>query len=205
MCVILFFIAAGEGWCTDSALVLFSVQCHSSLCPVWVPGPDTTSGPKRNTGLQPYLHSVTRDGQLARLLQVLLQLINSHACSCIRRGACAPAAAGRPSCIMIPASRRQRRLTGRVCGACSGLTARSMSAFQAAGWFGYAGYPPSAVPWQNRPLWDWTRCCSTANNKFFALLGALFGYTVRPFFCYCSQKGIRIQGCAAVQPWQPGG
>ena len=24
MCVILFFIAAGEGWCTDSALALFS-------------------------------------------------------------------------------------------------------------------------------------------------------------------------------------
>lgn len=54
-----------------------------------------------------------------------------------------------------------------------------MSQFQAAGWFGYVGYPPSAVPWQNRPLWDWTRCCSTANNKLFALLTALFGYTVR--------------------------
>ena len=105
-----------------------------------------------------------------------------------------------PSCVAIPASRRRRALTGRVCGACSGLTARSMSAFQAAGWFGYAGYPPSAVPWQNRPLWDWTRCCSTANNKFFALLGALFGYTVS---CLSKIKNLfRVQVCAAVQPWQ---
>jgi hypothetical protein len=48
------------------------------------------------------------------------------------------------------------------------------------GWFGYYGYPNSARPWQNKQLWDWSRCCSmdVTNNKFFGLVSALFGYTV---------------------------
>ena len=67
---------------------------------------------------------------------------------------------------------------------CTGLTARGITAFQSAGWFGYYGYPASAQPWQNRTLWDWSRCCSSdvTKNKFFGLLGALFGYTVRSLF-----------------------
>ena len=64
----------------------------------------------------------------------------------------------------------------------TGLVAHSMEAFQASGWFGYTGQPTSAQPWCNRQLWDWSHCCSTDinQNKFFGLVGALFGYEVCP-------------------------
>lgn len=62
----------------------------------------------------------------------------------------------------------------------TGLTARGFTYFQFAGWFGYYGYPNSARPWQNKQLWDWSRCCNmdVTYNKFFGLVSALFGYTV---------------------------
>ena len=67
------------------------------------------------------------------------------------------------------------------CAARAGLTAHGFTSLQSAGWFGYYGYPASAQPWQNRVLWDWSRCCSSdvTRNRFFGLMGALFGYTVR--------------------------
>jgi len=60
------------------------------------------------------------------------------------------------------------------------MTARAFTAFQSVGWFGYAGYPDSARPWQNKQLWDWSHCCSmdVQQNRFFGLVAALFGYTV---------------------------
>lgn len=65
---------------------------------------------------------------------------------------------------------------------CAGFTARGMVYFQSAGWFGYYGYPNDARPWQNKQLWDWSGCCSmdVQKNRFFGLVAALFGYTVRP-------------------------
>ena len=64
----------------------------------------------------------------------------------------------------------------------AGFTARGMVYFQSAGWFGYYGYPNEARPWQNKQLWDWSGCCSmdVQKNRFFGLVAALFGYTVRP-------------------------
>ena len=64
----------------------------------------------------------------------------------------------------------------------AGFTARGMVYFQSAGWFGYYGYPNDARPWQNKQLWDWSGCCSmdVQKNRFFGLVAALFGYTVRP-------------------------
>ena len=69
----------------------------------------------------------------------------------------------------------------------TGMTARAFTSFQSVGWFGYAGYPDSARPWQNKQLWDWSRCCSmdVQQNRFFGLVGALFGYTVRPTLAIC--------------------
>ena len=61
------------------------------------------------------------------------------------------------------------------------MSARAFTLFQSVGWFGYAGYPNSARPWQNKQLWDWSHCCSAdvQQNRFFGLIAALFGYTVR--------------------------
>jgi hypothetical protein len=42
----------------------------------------------------------------------------------------------------------------------AGFTARGMTYYQSVGWFGYAGYPNSARPWQTKQLWDWSGCCS---------------------------------------------
>ena len=55
-----------------------------------------------------------------------------------------------------------------------------MTYYQSVGWFGYAGYPNSARPWQTKQLWDWSGCCSmdVQKNRFFGLVSALFGYTV---------------------------
>ena len=64
----------------------------------------------------------------------------------------------------------------------AGMSARAFTLFQSVGWFGYAGYPNSVRPWQNKQLWDWSHCCSmdVQRNRFFGLIAALFGYTVRP-------------------------
>ena len=75
------------------------------------------------------------------------------------------------------------------------MTARAFTSFQSEGWFGYAGYPDSARPWQNKQLWDWSHCCSmdVQQNRFFGLIAALFGYTVRPAHAICP--------ACACQPW----
>lgn len=83
------------------------------------------------------------------------------------------------SAIKWPSGRAGRWVSHLMLPA-AGMSARAFSLFQSVGWFGYAGYPNSARPWQNKQLWDWSHCCSAdvQQNRFFGLIGALFGYTV---------------------------
>jgi hypothetical protein len=62
----------------------------------------------------------------------------------------------------------------------AGLVSRAMQAWQDIGWFGVR-YPVYDAPWWNVPVWDTSGCCSSdiAANKFFGLMNALFGYSVR--------------------------
>lgn len=55
-----------------------------------------------------------------------------------------------------------------------------MQAWQDIGWFGVR-YPVYDAPWWNVPVWDTSGCCSSdiTSNKFFGLMNALFGYSVR--------------------------
>ncbi len=77
--------------------------------------------------------------------------------------------------------RQPVRWVSRLWAPAAGMSARAFTLFQSVGWFGYAGYPNSARPWQNKQLWDWSHCCSAdvQQNRFFGLIAALFGYTVR--------------------------
>ena len=56
-----------------------------------------------------------------------------------------------------------------------------MQAWQDIGWFG-TRYPVYDAPWWNVPVWDTSSCCASniAQNKFFGLMNALFGYSARP-------------------------
>jgi hypothetical protein len=50
----------------------------------------------------------------------------------------------------------------------------------AGGMFGYASPWVNDRPWYMQPLWDLSSCCKdTDENKFFALVRAIFGYQVR--------------------------
>ena len=81
------------------------------------------------------------------------------------------------------------------------MSARAFTLFQSVGWFGYAGYPDSARPWQNKQLWDWSHCCSmdVQQNRFFGLVSALFGYTVRSGCCNACSKCLRLSTPASYR------
>ncbi len=113
----------------------------------------------------------------------------------------------------------------------AGMSARAFSLFQSVGWFGYAGYPNSARPWQNKQLWDWSHCCSAwtcSSNRFFGLIGALCSATryapsqmthavphvpasstclaiIAPVLkrCSCVESAVQCPGTAAQ--WAPAG
>ena len=84
------------------------------------------------------------------------------------------------------------------------MTARTVNYWQTINWFGYFGYPMSERPWYNKTIWNWNACCSDqiTSNGFFGILGAVFGYIVRPTqsLAHCAPHGhgIIVGTCPGV-------